>query len=625
MSCEEIEKQIRQQTKESPASPVTLKRDVPYELVYYLRENQGDFPGVSVERVYVRSYPQGDPRRPHLRLRARGQRRAARRSRSTESLAPGDEVGQTGVEYAYDHAPARHQRRHPGPGGRHRRAQGRPAQLRRSPGAGNNLRLTLDSSLQAAGEAAMASFGLPGGFVAMDVDTGEILGLGSAPDASTRRSSPRPSSRRPSSDAIFGGADGHRGPDLQPRDPGRLSHGLDLQADHRDRRPRGGPDHARRDRRRRRLAQGRRRRVQERRRRRQRARSTCATALQVSSDVYFYKLGLRGRRGGRRDPELGPPARPRQPHRHRPASRGRGAGARRPEWRNELYRDGLTDRPWSVGDNINLSVGQGDLQASPLQLAVAYATVANGGNVVRPHVGMRVEDPAGRVIQEVDPAPRARGRHRSGRRARPILDGLHAAAMEPSGTSYGVFGGFPVEIAGKTGTAERGVTSRRDHDRGPVLVRRARPVPGPRGRRRRDDRARRLRRRLRRPRPFGRSSTDYFDVKPGEIDAGVRPGGDGVRMIGAPSRTTRPPAARPGAGALARGRAGAARSPFGERETGHARARLRRPRPRPGGRGDRDHRVQRVHARGHHPGGHPGRPLLLRDPPGDLRGRRASR
>ena len=50
-----------------------------------------------------------------------------------------------------------------------------------------------------------------------------------------------------------------------------------------------------------------------------------------------------------------------------------------PGWRNELYADTLTDRPWSVGDNINLSVGQGDLQASPLQLAIAYAAVANGG------------------------------------------------------------------------------------------------------------------------------------------------------------------------------------------------------------------------------------------------------
>ena len=42
-----------------------------------------------------------------------------------------------------------------------------------------------------------------------------------------------------------------------------------------------------------------------------------------------------------------------------------------PEWRNKLFKKKQTDRPWSVGDNINLAVGQGDLQANPLQLAVA--------------------------------------------------------------------------------------------------------------------------------------------------------------------------------------------------------------------------------------------------------------
>ena len=62
-----------------------------------------------------------------------------------------------------------------------------------------------------------------------------------------------------------------------------------------------------------------------------------------------------------------------------------------------------------MGDNINLSIGQGDLPVTPLQLAVAYATVANGGYVVQPHLGQRIEDADGRVLQEFEtPAPRAR-------------------------------------------------------------------------------------------------------------------------------------------------------------------------------------------------------------------------
>jgi penicillin-binding protein 2 len=69
-------------------------------------------------------------------------------------------------------------------------------------------------------------------------------------------------------------------------------------------------------------------------------------------------------------------------------------------------------------------------------------------------VGMRVEDPQGRVIQEVDPAPRREVDIDPATRE-VIMDGLHAAAQEPGGTSYGVFGGFPEDIAGKTGTAEK--------------------------------------------------------------------------------------------------------------------------------------------------------------------------
>ena len=124
-----------------------------------------------------------------------------------------------------------------------------------------------------------------------------------------------------------------------------------------------------------------------------------------------------------------------------------------PEWRNDLYENGDTDRPWSVGDNINLSVGQGDLLAAPLQLAVAYAALGNGGKVVTPHVGLRTEDPDGKVVQEIAPSPAREVEIDEGWRE-PIMDGLRAAAMEPGGTSYPVFGSFPVDIAGKTGTAE---------------------------------------------------------------------------------------------------------------------------------------------------------------------------
>ncbi|HZK15479.1 MAG TPA: penicillin-binding transpeptidase domain-containing protein, partial [Solirubrobacterales bacterium] len=176
------------------------------------------------------------------------------------------------------------------------------------------------------------------------------------------------------------------------------------------------------------------------------------TALQVSSDVYYYTLGDRmdgglalqdwarklglGRETGIDLPGEQPGLLP------------------TPAWRNQLYREELTDRPWSAGDNVNLSVGQGDLQADPLQMAVAYATIANGGTVPRPHLALGVEDAAGRILREVEPKP-AREVHIDPEWRETILAGLHDAAQAPGGTSYAVFGGFPVDVAGKTGTAER--------------------------------------------------------------------------------------------------------------------------------------------------------------------------
>ena len=76
----------------------------------------------------------------------------------------------------------------------------------------------------------------------------------------------------------------------------------------------------------------------------------------------------------------------------------------------DISKGELTDRSWSVGDNINLAVGQGDLQADPLQMAVAYAAIGNGGTIVRPHVGLEVEDPAGRACRRSSRRRAARSR-----------------------------------------------------------------------------------------------------------------------------------------------------------------------------------------------------------------------
>jgi penicillin-binding protein 2 len=106
-----------------------------------------------------------------------------------------------------------------------------------------------------------------------------------------------------------------------------------------------------------------------------------------------------------------------------------------PAWRNRLYRQKLTDRPWSAGDNINLAVGQGDVQANPLG----------------------VESVTGEALQEIEP-PSKRTIEIPEEARSTVMGGLTRASMEEGGTSYPVFGNFPVDVAGKTGTAERGFT-----------------------------------------------------------------------------------------------------------------------------------------------------------------------
>ncbi len=108
-------------------------------------------------------------------------------------------------------------------------------------------------------------------------------------------------------------------------------------------------------------------------------------------------------------------------------------------------------KTWYEGTSVNLAIGQGYLQVTPLQMAVAYAAIANGGKVVRPHLAQAVLDPAGRPVRYLRPKP-VRKLRLVGLQA--IRDGLYAAAHSAGGTSSSVFGAFPVPVSGKTGTAE---------------------------------------------------------------------------------------------------------------------------------------------------------------------------
>ncbi len=180
MTPRQVRGTMRRELRLDPSAPVTLRRDVGFHLVYYLQENAERFPGVQVQRVFVRRYPQGDLAA-HLfgnvgEIDAKELRQARYRG-----VEPGDEIGKGGVEYSYD----RFLRGTAGATRIQVNALGQPTPggrlVSKQPLPGDDLRLTIDSKLQAAGEAALAARGLPGGFVAMNVHSGEILGLGSYP------------------------------------------------------------------------------------------------------------------------------------------------------------------------------------------------------------------------------------------------------------------------------------------------------------------------------------------------------------------------------------------------------------------------------------------------------------
>ena len=110
------------------------------------------------------------------------------------------------------------------------------------------------------------------------------------------------------------------------------------------------------------------------------------------------------------------------------------------------------DPPWTVGQNVGLATGQSYLEASPLQMVVAYSAIANDGTVWQPQIGMQVLSPSGKPVQQLQ-APAHRHVAISAADRAVVLQGLHDAAQSPSGTSYAVFRGFPYTVYGKTGTA----------------------------------------------------------------------------------------------------------------------------------------------------------------------------
>jgi penicillin-binding protein 2 len=475
-----IHRRVVQGIADQPGANVTVKTDVSAPAFNFLLEHREKFPGVVVEKRYLRNYPfktLGAQLFGTLREISPGEIG----TEEYRGVSQGTRIGKDGIEETYD----KYLR---GTDGFTRvivNSSGNRDDTRRTtrtdPIQGRQLRLTLDLGLQRAAQNAIArgveaaqGNGNPadaGAYVAMDPRDGEVLALGSYPsfdanmfakpidqetyDELNSEENGAPLFNRAISAGYPTGStfkpitafaaldSGIITPSTPLNDPGVFRYGL------REFKNAGDAVYGT-------LALPR--------------------ALQVSSDVFFYQLGAAANERGAviqdwaRRLSFGKPTGIDLPGEYGglvPDRKWRdGEFAKYERCRKKeklgyqsqeaLFACGGIDRGWSGGDNVNLSVGQGDLQATPLQLAVAYAAIANGGRVVTPHLGQQVEDGAGRQLEEIrKPAKRRADFDPAALSA--IREGLRAAAMESGGTSADVFSGFPYTVYGKTGTAERGL------------------------------------------------------------------------------------------------------------------------------------------------------------------------
>ncbi len=118
----------------------------------------------------------------------------------------------------------------------------------------------------------------------------------------------------------------------------------------------------------------------------------------------------------------------------------------------EIARENCIDgNKVRAGDAVNFSIGQGDTLVTPLRLAQIYAAIANNGTYYKPQVARAIVDVDGKLIKEFKPEVADTIKVEQS-----TWDFLHRGLrmVVTRGTAAGVFSGFPVEVSGKTGTAQ---------------------------------------------------------------------------------------------------------------------------------------------------------------------------
>jgi len=481
MSAGRVKELVEKGQQVLPYAPVTIKTDAGAGVLTYLGERQNEFPGVQQQPVALRSYPYGTMAA-HVLGHVDLITEPELKMRSFRGVPPGTVVGQEGIEYYYDS----YLRGKPGIQRVEVDSAGNPVPSNletTAPIAGHSLKVTLDLGLQREGEKALLqgienarAGGKPaqaGAFVAMDPRTGQVLAMGSYPTFDPNRFA-KPLTQREYAQLIgSGSASGPldnravngaypTGSTFKPitamaaLEAGILSPGEGLGAGQcievsTEKFCNAG------------LADF--------------GSVGLVEALKVSSDTYFFEVGERANPHGAIIQAMAHKLGVGQPTGIDLPSELEGvvpdaAWRARQNAAEEACRRrtrkpscGIVSetRPWSVGDDMHLAVGQGDLLTNPLQMAVAYSTLANAymnggeGKVVTPHLGMEIDESNGGLVQSLS-APRSRPVHLNYSDLSLVMEGIHEAASQSGGTSADVWAGWNQSrypVYGKTGTAER--------------------------------------------------------------------------------------------------------------------------------------------------------------------------
>ena len=473
--------------KDDPVTPVVVREDVKRTApINYLYEHQDEFPGVTVTDTFLRGYPQGDLAAQLLGYVNEISPQQLKRLQS-KGYAAGDKIGGSGVEGTYDS----YLRGRAGLAQLRVDSMGRARsqlQTKRPAAQGESIKLTLDVGLQRAAENAIR-YGINqallndhwqadgGAIVALDPRDGAIRALASYPTYFPRVYTGHVTTKRLAAQGLTPSTAEQRNfPSLNRATNGVYPAGstfkpvtalaalethvlpspstslpcmgsFTVQSEFAGGKPQVfhnvDPfiDES----------------------------MTLPTALAASCDTWFYQLGYdfykqppsaghplqawaaRFGFGRRTGVDVGPESSGLLPT---------------PEWRRRTFTaktdpsNWQEDRVWKPGDSIQLAIGQKDLLVTPLQMARFYALVANGGKLVRPHVVQDVQEGGGtprspaRVVHTfTPPAPQSVGLDPYYLQA--VQDGLWQATHSDNGTATGVFGTFPIAIAGKTGTAQK--------------------------------------------------------------------------------------------------------------------------------------------------------------------------